>query len=43
MPDTEVTVVRVAPMGDPIQIRLEGDVLLSVRKAEACYVQSQSP
>lgn len=39
VPGTEVTVIRIAPLGDPMQIRLEGDVLLSVRKAEANYVK----
>lgn len=39
VPGTEVTVIRIAPLGDPMQIRLEGDVLLSVRKAEAHYVK----
>jgi ferrous iron transport protein A len=39
VPGTEVTVMRIAPFGDPMQIRLEGDILLSVRKSEAHYVK----
>lgn len=39
VPGTEVTVIRIAPLGDPMQIKLDGDVLLSVRKTEANYVK----
>lgn len=35
---TEVTLVRVAPMGDPLEIRLMG-YALSLRKAEAAMIQ----
>jgi len=34
----EVEVVRFAPMGDPMELRLHG-YNLSVRKADAAYVQ----
>lgn len=39
---TEVTMVRVAPLGDPLEIRLMG-YLLSLRKAEAAMIQVASP
>lgn len=39
VPGTEVTVIRIAPLGDPMQICLDGDILLSVRKTEASYVK----
>lgn len=39
VPGAEISVVRIAPLGDPMQIRLEGDVLLSVRKSEASHVK----
>lgn len=39
LPGAEVTIVRIAPLGCPIQIRLEGDILLSVRKLDANYVK----
>ncbi len=42
LPGVNVSVVRVAPLGDPIQIRLEGDILLSIRKAEASHVKVNS-
>jgi len=34
---TEVKVVRVAPLGDPIEFRIKG-YSLSLRKSEACNV-----
>jgi ferrous iron transport protein A len=34
----EVEVIRVAPLGDPIEIRL-GDYFLSLRRSEAARVQ----
>lgn len=39
VPGAEITVLRIAPLGDPIQIRLAGDILLSVRKTEAHNVK----
>ncbi len=39
LPGVDVSVVRIAPLGDPIQIRLEGNILLSIRKSEANYVK----
>lgn len=39
LPGVSVSVVRVAPLGDPIQIRLKGDILLSIRKSEASHVE----
>lgn len=39
VPGAEISVVRIAPLGDPMQVRLEGDVLLSVRKSDASYVK----
>lgn len=40
-PGTEFEVLRVAPMGDPIEIRLRG-YKLSVRRAEASIVRVQT-
>lgn len=37
VPGTPVEVVRLAPMGDPMEIRVRG-FLLSVRKEEAAHV-----
>ena len=36
-PGCEVTVLRVAPLGDPMEVRVRG-YLLSVRKAEAATI-----
>lgn len=36
-PGVEVTVLRFAPVGDPMQIRI-GGTLLSIRKSEARHV-----
>ncbi len=38
LPGTSVEVTRVAPMGDPIQLRLR-DYALSIRRAEAAAVE----
>lgn len=37
LPGTPVTLVRVAPMGDPIEIKVRG-YLLTLRKSEADHV-----
>jgi ferrous iron transport protein A len=37
LPGTEVTLVRTAPLGDPIEIRVRG-YHLSLRKSEAAHV-----
>ena len=37
VPGTEVRVVRVAPLGDPIELRVR-DYALSVRRAEAARI-----
>ena len=34
LPGTDVVLVRVAPLGDPVEVRVRG-FLLSLRKAEA--------
>lgn len=34
IPGAQVLVQRIAPLGDPMQIRLDGDILLSIRKSE---------
>ena len=39
VPGATVSVVHIAPLGDPMQIQLNGDILLSIRKAEACNVK----
>ena len=38
IPGAEVTVVKLAPMGDPIEIRVRGS-MVSVRKGEAEIVE----
>lgn len=40
LPGTSVEVVRLAPLGDPMELRVRG-YLLSVRKAEAAQVVVQ--
>lgn len=37
LPGTEVRVVRVAPLGDPVELRLR-DYSLSVRRSEAARI-----
>lgn len=37
IPGARITVVRVAPLGDPLQIRVDG-VVLSIRKTEGLNV-----
>lgn len=39
VPGAIVSVVHIAPLGDPVQIQLNGDILLSIRKSEACHVK----
>lgn len=39
IPGTKVAVMRIAPLGDPMQIQLDGDILLSIRKSEAQHVK----
>lgn len=41
LPGTRVTLVRVAPMGDPIEIQVRG-YRLSLRKSEASQVEVSS-
>ena len=38
VPGTAVEVVRLAPLGDPMELKVRG-FLLSVRKAEAAHVE----
>ena len=38
IPGTNITVSRIAPLGDPIEVRLRG-YSLSLRKADACGIQ----
>ncbi len=38
VPGTTVEVVRLAPLGDPMELKVRG-FLLSVRKAEAAHVE----
>ncbi len=38
VPGTTVEVVRLAPLGDPMEIRVRG-FLLSVRKEEAAHIE----
>jgi ferrous iron transport protein A len=37
-PQTTLTIVRVAPMGDPVEIRSRG-CNLSLRRTEACLIE----
>ena len=41
VPGTEVEVVRLAPLGDPMELKVRG-FLLSVRKDEAAHVEVRS-
>lgn len=34
LPGSEITLVRLAPLGDPMQLSLAGDIMLSIRKSE---------
>jgi ferrous iron transport protein A len=38
LPGTVLTLIRIAPLGDPIEIRIR-DIALSVRKEEAALLQ----
>lgn len=38
IPGAEATVLRTAPMGDPMQVKIEG-MLLSIRKQDARQIQ----
>lgn len=40
-PGTEFTITRLAPMGDPIEIRVRG-FALSLRKAEAAALMTET-
>ncbi len=41
VPGAEVTVERIAPLGDPMQVKIE-NLQLSIRKAEGRYVKVDS-
>ncbi|MFL0803691.1 MAG: ferrous iron transport protein A [Agarilytica sp.] len=41
IPGAEATVLRTAPLGDPMQVRIEG-TLLSIRKRDALQIQVES-
>lgn len=41
LPGTEVAVVRQAPMGDPVELRLRG-YSLSIRRAEAAAIDVET-
>ena len=41
-PGVEVSVMHVAPFGDPLQVRV-GHTLLSIRKQEAVLVSVEAP
>jgi len=34
VPGAEVCVIRIAPLGDPLQICVDGNLMLSIRKSE---------
>jgi len=40
LPGTRVTVVRAAPLGDPIELKLRG-YALSIRRSEALAIEVQ--
>lgn len=42
VPGTRVELVRVAPLGDPVELLVRG-ASLSIRKAEASAIEVQSP
>ncbi len=37
-PGVSVDVLRLAPTGDPIQVRIDGSTLLNIRKQEAAMI-----
>jgi ferrous iron transport protein A len=41
IPGAKISMVRIAPLGDPLQIKLDGDIMLSIRKAEGRNVKVQ--
>jgi len=41
IPGAEATVLRTAPLGDPMQVRIEG-TLLSIRKQDAYQIQVEN-
>ena len=41
IPGAEANVLRTAPLGDPMQVRIEG-TLLSIRKSDARQIQVES-
>jgi len=41
LPGAEARVLRTAPMGDPMQVRIEG-TLLSIRRRDAHQIQVES-
>jgi len=41
LPGTEITVVQVAPLGDPVEVEFRG-VRLSLRKADAAAVRVET-
>ena len=41
VPGVEISIVRMAPLGDPLQVRLDGDIMLSIRKSEGRDVTVQ--
>lgn len=34
IPGAEISIARIAPLGDPLQIQLDGGIMLSIRKSE---------
>ena len=41
IPRTRVTVQKIAPLGDPVEIRVRGS-MISVRKDEAAFMQVEA-
>jgi Fe2+ transport system protein FeoA len=42
LPGTEITVLQVAPLGDPVEVEFRG-LRLSLRKADAAAVRVETP
>jgi Fe2+ transport system protein FeoA len=40
-PGAEIEVIRIAPLGDPIEIKIKG-FLLSIRKEDAVFIQVET-
>lgn len=39
LPDSRIEVVRLAPLGDPLQVKLASNLNFSIRKSEAAVIR----